>query len=201
MSQFSDIYPSSLYEGDILDQSSYLASEDLHLFTPELPESQRMVTSTTEPPPLPPPPPVPPVPLTLQRVGLDRQKTYVLFMAETKKDFMDWWFQTQIGATEPVQKKIHWDGSRHHSEIWSHFEQVAHYITGEPKVMCKRCRKLLDHPNHTSNGTNSIRRHWSRNTCQKTAQASKQPSIQRLMQHAVCTIEERMKTKDRIETR
>lgn len=173
---------SSLYQGDDLDQlSSFLPSDTLRS-SPEPSGSYQTLLSTGTPSLALPDS----IPYTLQRVG-DRRKTWVLYTEMTSAEFLNWWFDTQFGAADDEKKKMHWDGRGHHSDIWVHFEQVAHYITGEPKVMCKRCEKILDHPNHTLNGTNALRRHLKTELCRKGRQAAKQLSIQRLMEQAVLT--------------
>ena len=63
-----------------------------------------------------------------------------------KKAFLDWWFKTQFGSTEDIQRQIKWDGKKLNIEIWSDFSHVAHYQTGELKVMCNSCGNTLNHP-------------------------------------------------------
>ncbi|KAG0156961.1 hypothetical protein PDIDSM_4144 [Penicillium digitatum] len=56
-------------------------------------------------------------------------------------DFVDWWLETDYGR----KSKLKWDSNRH-TEIWNSYHQVAQGIDGAPKVMCKRCGKILEHP-------------------------------------------------------
>jgi hypothetical protein len=94
---------------------------------------------------------------------------------------LEWWFQTQFGVTQSQQlkgKKIQWDGAGYHSKAWEKFDQVAHYITGEPKAMCKQCGRTIDHPNCSSNRTIALWRHLKADKCQQyMANAIKQPTI------------------------
>ena len=170
MSQPSETYPFPLIGSDAIDDLSYLQSESI---APEHSASQ--ITPETSS--------LPPIPSTLKR-SEDRAMTWVIYEEMNKQDFLDWWFSTQIGQDEGVQKKFKssWDGKSHHADIWSQFEQVAHSTTGKPKVRCKRCLKVLDHPNYTGNGTNSLRRHTLRGLCQKQA---RQSNIQHLVQNQV----------------
>jgi len=90
----------------------------------------------------------------------------------THTEWVDWWLQTDFG----MKKKIHWDSS-HQAEIWSKFDQVAHAIDGAPKVMCKNCGQILEHPYilHTRaadqkaqyHGTSSMSKHIKSAACQK----------------------------------
>jgi hypothetical protein len=99
----------------------------------------------------------------------------------TKNDFVNWWLNTDFGS-KPEAKRIHWDKQGYLSDVWSHFDQVAHPSTGQPKVMCKQCGKLLDHPNFTKNGTNALRRHWRKGNCKP---APKQSGIKQIIQQVV----------------
>ena len=167
MSQFSDIYPSSL-PGEELDEFSttFPLSDDVNPFTEQsfsqqtaisLPDSFRTPSST------------PPVPASLTRVGPDRRKIWALFEMENKETFIDWWLQTSSAnnTEREGKKKFDFENSALSSKAWEHFKQIAHQTTGEPKVMCSRCSRVLDHPIWTENGTNSMRRHWAGEKCRK----------------------------------
>jgi hypothetical protein len=186
MSQSTDVYSSSLYESDSIDPLSYLPLDGLQLFTPDLSSSQQSLTLVPEAGFLTPLA----IPSSLQRVGQGRRKPWILYSDMSKDDFLHWWLETQFGnAQSEKKKKIHWDGARHISDIWKHFDQVAHHVTGEPKVMCRKCGKIMDHPNHTLNGTNSLRRHCKGDFCQRaTNKVAKQPDIKQLMRSAVSNI-------------
>jgi len=182
MSPLSDIYSSSIYEGEVINSLPYLQSDDLSAFPSELTASQQTVTSNTDlsftqPISIPP---------SLQHVGPDRRKTWILFDNMSKKEFLEWWFETQSGVSQSQQskgKKLQWDGVGYHSKVWAKFDQVAHYITGEPKAMCKQCGRIIDHPNHSSNKTSALWRHLKADKCQQyAAGAMKQPTIQQSMQ-------------------
>lgn len=171
MSQLSDVFSSSLYEGE---------DNQLSLFS----ESQQTIVSHTDPalclnqPPF--------VPTSLKR-SADRIKTWVIFEEMSKIEFLNWWFETQAGANESTQKQLQWDGRKQNTDLWSQFEQVAHYKTGEPRVMCKNCGKVLGHPSFgkpgTRNGTSTLRRH--QNSCRREIKQGKQPKIQHLIQNTV----------------
>ena len=155
--------------------SSQLGSEDNPLFTPTTPsESQTCSNLELHLPP--------PVPSSLRR-STDRKKAWVIFDEMDKKAFLDWWFKTQFGSTEDIQRQIKWDGKKLNTELWSDFSHVAHYQTGEPKVMCNSCGNTLNHPNYQSTGTSTIKKHQA--SCKKAQLHGKRPNIQQLLQNAV----------------
>ncbi|KAJ5751394.1 uncharacterized protein N7511_008359 [Penicillium nucicola] len=66
-----------------------------------------------------------------------------------------------------------WDRKGYRADIWSNFDQVAHYISGQLKVMFKHCREILNHPDSIipstsgKQGTIALRRHLTRATCKR----------------------------------
>lgn len=56
-------------------------------------------------------------------------------------------------------------GKKKKSDVWEHFEQIAHERTGEPKVMGKYCSTVLAHPNHKRAGTSALKTYLKGNTC------------------------------------
>lgn len=184
MSQMSNPYTSSLYEVENLDTLSYLPSDSSQVFTTESASvcqqtlTSRTVTSL---------PKIPLLPDSLERVGPDRKKEWVIYSNMTQNDFLSWWFDTQFGA----KRGIRWDGHGHYSGVWKDFDMVAHYITGEAKVRCKRCGKILEHPNRKKDngqsiGTKSLTRHIGGPRCLKSSNnAAKQPHIGKMIEKMV----------------
>jgi len=131
----------------------------------------------------------PTVPASLTYVGPELRKTWLLYEMDKKTDFIEWWLQTSSRREAPQDTRFRFDTDATKAQIWQHYDQVAHYTSGEPKVMCRRCSKVLDHPNWTRNGTNSLRRHWASEKCQnsltKASRNRRQPHIQRLIEEAV----------------
>lgn len=158
-SQSSDAGPSNRYE-EHLDRLPYLSSDPIQSFTPDL--SYRQQTNTSAPL-FEVPQPIS-GPDSLRRVGPDRKKFYVLYNDMLKERFIAWWLQTQYATVEGNDKRITWK-SKHSSEVWDNFDQVAHQLTGEAKVMCRRCGKVLPHPQEKGDGTNSMKRHLGSNSC------------------------------------
>jgi hypothetical protein len=178
MPQISNAYHSSSYGGDVPDLN-FLPSDDRLL---DLPFSQETLNSVSEvdflrsqTPPL--------IPSSLDRVGPDRRKLFVLYTDMANDEFVKWWLQTDFGK----KKRIRWETSRHQSDIWQYFEQVAASGDGAPKIMCKRCHKVLEHPQISRNGTSTMRTHIKGVTCQQTMgnKGALKQDIKRLMQDAV----------------
>ncbi|KAG0157822.1 hypothetical protein PDIDSM_5332, partial [Penicillium digitatum] len=72
--------------------------------------------------------------------------------------------------------------SNRHTEIWNSYHQVAQGIDGAPKVMCKRCGKILEHPytlspNSTGkaqyHGTSTIQKHRKTAGCLRSEKGKK----------------------------
>ncbi|KAG0153117.1 hypothetical protein PDIDSM_2076 [Penicillium digitatum] len=92
-------------------------------------------------------------------------------------DFVDWWLETDLRR----KSKLKWDSNRH-TEIWNSYHQVAQGIDGAPKVMCKRCGKILEHPytlspNSTGkaqyHGTSTIQKHRKTAGCLRSEKGKK----------------------------
>ncbi|KAJ5557753.1 hypothetical protein N7513_003339 [Penicillium frequentans] len=76
-------------------------------------------------------------PFSLQRVGPDRRKLFILFNTmnnHTKQEFIKWWQTTMHGSEPDTQHNIRWE-AKHISDAWKNFDQVAHHITGEPMTI------------------------------------------------------------------
>ncbi|KAJ5152416.1 hypothetical protein N7492_009696 [Penicillium capsulatum] len=157
MSQQSDIYSSSLYEGDLTAtltplptltetlSSSYIDSDGPVPFTSEPHISQQSFTSAPNSNFV----QSPSIPSNLTRIRPNRLTEFVLYTS--------------------MDKEVH-------------FDQIASATDGLPKVKCQRYGKILDHLGHTKAGTISIGRHLKGEKCRRAAQQAQQSSIRRLIQ-------------------
>lgn len=187
-SQHSDIFPSSIY--DDTESIQYLTSGYPQLFTPDLSSSQKTL-DPLESDFLRPQPPQS-IPSSFQRVGPNRRKDYVLYNNIMHSEWVDWWLETDCGKIS----KIRWDAA-HQSECWKEFDQVADATTGQPKVMCRRCGIILEHPSSllrpggkTRYGTSTLMKHLQTNGCQKRAKNSNQGlDITRFLRDAVSNLQ------------
>jgi hypothetical protein len=177
ISQFSDAYASSLYDADNTDSLQIIQSDN---FTPDLSFSQQSLGSVTPSAAnsdfIRPPVPSPPIPASLQRVCPDRINAYLVYSSMSKDEFVSWWLQTDFGR----KKQIRWD-ARQQSDVWKHFDQVARTDNGASKVMCKRCKKVLDHPQQHGNGTAAMLKHLKGIGCR----GLKSPGIKQFLQEVV----------------
>ncbi|KAJ5740168.1 hypothetical protein N7493_000040 [Penicillium malachiteum] len=112
-------------------------------------------------------PDISPPPLPFTRVGPDRRKSYFLYDMAMHTEWVEWWLQTDYGR----QSKIHWEAARQ-APIWENFDQVAQIIDGAPKVMCKRCNRVLEHASSTCQngyqGTSSMAKHLKTIVCKNS---------------------------------
>lgn len=183
-SQQSD-FASSFYDSEI-DNLGYLPHSNLHHLAPEPSGSQQTFDSRhsdfrrTILPPV--------VPSSLTHVGPDRRKAYVLYDKMSHNDWVEWWLQTDYGS----KSNIRWD-SNHQSAVWTHFNQVAHSTNGVPKVMCKRCGVILEHPSNLASkdeskrqrqGTSTMAKHLKSAACQRATKGPK-AEISRFLQKTV----------------
>ncbi|CAG8360902.1 unnamed protein product, partial [Penicillium salamii] len=130
-----------------------------------------------------------PIPPSLTCVGPDRQKSFVLYNTMVHSEWVDWWLETEYGA----KSKIKWDSQRH-TAIWDNYHQVAHITNGAPKVMCKRCSKVLEHPYTPSacgekinyHGTSTMQKHLKTAACLRSV--NKSSKITTFLQPEVCFI-------------
>jgi hypothetical protein len=170
MSQFSDIYSSSIYDGDPVANDPFHPLLNEPLPTPEDTTSNSGFLTPVLPPLIPP---------SLQRVGPGRSTAFVLFDKMSKDDFVAWWLETDFGKT----KKIHW-GSNRTAKCWEHFDEVADVRSGKPGAKCRKCHKVLDHPGHSRYGTTALNRHMAGPTCKNST--TQKGNIKGLLATAVC---------------
>jgi hypothetical protein len=93
------------------------------------------------------------------------------------QEWVEWWLQTDYGS----KGKVAWD-SNHLSNVWNHFVQVAYSNEGSPKVMCKYCSAILEHPyaaRKDANGKDArhgktMTRHLGTSACKRAVSAGQQ---------------------------
>jgi hypothetical protein len=85
---------------------------------------------------------------------------------------------------------MQWD-AEHIAKIWKDFEQVAQITDGSPKIMCKRCCKILEHPQTPLqggkglHGTSTMIKHLKTGGCKRIATKGK-TEITQFMKTVVC---------------
>jgi hypothetical protein len=169
MSQFTNASASSSYDVDLPDNFQLLRSDDL---TPNLSISQRnfpfIASSVGDSGFIRSGSPSPPVPSSLESVRPNRITVYVVYSKTMSDDYVQWWLQTDFGR----KKRMRWD-SRHSSDVWDHFDQVARASDGAPKVIYKHCKAILDHLG-LGNRTSTMKKH--------TTSCSRKPKSQNIRQ-------------------
>jgi hypothetical protein len=176
VSQFSDIYSSSMYDGDPVDALLSFSNDQFQ--TADISGSQHTLESASNSDFL--TPIIPPlIPSSLQRVGPGRSPAFILYAEMSKDDFVVWWLETEFGK----RKRLNWGGSRT-AACWEQFDQVANAKTGKPGVKCRQCQKVLDHPASGRYGTTALNRHLAGPTCRKST--SQKADIKGLLANAVC---------------
>ncbi|KAJ5742120.1 hypothetical protein N7533_011529 [Penicillium manginii] len=181
MSQLSDVYASSSFDGVQLDTLQYLVPND----SLSQRESQSQLLSESQfgsVPDLPDLPThrsrvAPQAPDTLTRIKPDRINEYVVFTTTMTAEFIQWWLETDFGK----KKRINWDVNRR-AECWKGFQQVANTKDGKPGVICKRCRTILEHPTTNHTGTSSMQKHLDGLRCRQ--RIPKKGNIQQLLSDA-----------------
>ncbi|KAJ6134818.1 hypothetical protein N7523_001140 [Penicillium sp. IBT 18751x] len=130
-SQFSDNYPSSIFEDHPVEALSFLTSDGpFNLDGGETPISTPSVTFTRPTVPI-------LIPQTLERVGPCGRKKYILWTEMFNEEFVAWWLKTEYGSTT---KRNIFEGKQQ-AGSWEHFHQVATISDGSPKVMSATCQK------------------------------------------------------------
>jgi hypothetical protein len=98
------------------------------------------------------------------------------------KAFLDWWhlqsWYSKHTENQELDKQIGWNSINRTSPTWKSFDQGAKITTGEPVVVCQRCRTILVHPGVKRSGTNTMKTHLSSNTCNKRSYKSSLPQRQ-----------------------
>lgn len=104
------------------------------------------------------------IPPNLRRIGPKHQKFWVLWTTMNKTDFIERWRHTAGAHPHPPLHKVNFE-ARYTAAAWEHFNQVAHFQTGKPMALCRRCGKALSHPSSTLNGSKSLSAHLSSRAC------------------------------------
>lgn len=121
-------------------------------------------------------------PALLERIG-PGAKVWVRYTKMNKTQFIEWWRHTS-GAQTNTRRKVNFDAT-YTSPTWEHFDQVAHYQTGQPAALCQRCGKAIPHPS-ASGGLNSMKRHRESKACERSGKSANiQQTLKQSLQFAV----------------
>ncbi|KAI9784871.1 MAG: hypothetical protein M1816_000716, partial [Peltula sp. TS41687] len=87
---------------------------------------------------------------------------------------MAWWKETEFGEKvaandNPGFRNPNWLSTTRTAPAWAEFIQAAERTTGRPKLICRHCDEVLEHPNNRNSGSSGITAHLNRETCKKAA--------------------------------
>ena len=123
-------------------------------------------------------------PTTLERIGPGAKKLWVCYTKMNKTQFIEWWRHTTHAQPNTSRRKVNFEAN-YTSPHWEHFDQVAHYQTGQPMALCRRCGKAIPHPSQ-SGGLHSLKKHRESKTCQQGGRSSSlQQTLRQSLQFAV----------------
>ncbi len=116
---------------------------------------------------------------------------FILYPLTDNVAFYNWWTQTShANLLKQRGKTQKWGASRRSSAWWIHFAEGATFPQGCPKLRCKYCSRLLEHPYVKNTGTTAMRNHLKSINCSyKTSNNSGQGMKELLMQMMVRILE------------
>src|ERR1700735_1225283 len=106
---------------------------------------------------------------------------YVVWTEETADVFEAWFNNTPFvqavqGHNEQPRKWFlpMWNTKRRRmiDSAWSHFYEAADVHHGVPKLICKYCRTVQNHPDVKKEGTSNMSRHLQSTNCNKSGKRS-----------------------------
>ena len=112
---------------------------------------------------------------------------FIEWNLKTHQDFQSWWSNTPTGRSikDKTQKRIAdplWSKkatARTQSKFWDDFDQLASTVDGIPKIMCKNCSKILEHPTaFASSNTSTMKKHLTTTGCMGTKRRNSQSAIE-----------------------
>jgi hypothetical protein len=114
---------------------------------------------------------------------------YIIWTSETAEIFANWFSTTRHYRNAQLPNSQYsvptWNMKDKHKakDIWDKFEQLAAIRTGEAKIKCMICQKIMNHPaSYNNSGTSAMRSHLKSIQCvkiqsRKARASGSQPSI------------------------
>jgi BED zinc finger len=106
-------------------------------------------------------------PSTLPRLATNY--AFVKWTQQYSNAFIAWWNTTQYALlVKNSPSSYHlpsWDISKKSSSVWSSFDQAAEAKTGQPKVACRTCGRVFNHPSVKNTGTSNMSKHLKQSKC------------------------------------
>jgi hypothetical protein len=106
------------------------------------------------------------IPPNLLVTSLDRRDRYAYFSTDSisKKAFEEWWASSSWSTSNP-DSNIRWGSHSRSSNCWDHFQEIAAWPGGEPRVRCTHCNRQLTHPAGRQIGTSTMTGHLKSKKC------------------------------------
>ena len=115
---------------------------------------------------------------------------YILWTEETSTTFEAWFNNTPFAQAVQGQNQNDrkwslpaWNTVRRRAKdpAWSHFYEAADTSKGIPKLLCKYCNGVLNHPGISREGTSNLTRHLKSIGCNRTGKrpADAQATLER----------------------
>lgn len=110
---------------------------------------------------------------SFQRIG--RLGRFFQYSLEQHTEFIAWWTSTPWVIHEAAAQttcydlvsRLCWNSTSRTSEYWRCFNQAADRESGEPALVCQKCKKNLAHPNTKGTGTKAMKNHVLSAACRQ----------------------------------
>jgi BED zinc finger len=106
-------------------------------------------------------------PSILPRLGTNY--AFVKWTQQHIDTFTTWWATTQYARLVKSDPSSHhtppWNSTKKSSNVWTSFDQVAEAKTGHPKVACRTCGRIMNHPSIKNTGTSNMSKHLKQSKC------------------------------------
>ena len=106
-------------------------------------------------------------PSTLPRLATNY--AFIKWTLQHVDAFSTWWVTTQYARlVQSDPSSYHtppWNSTKKSSNVWTSFDQVAEAKTGQPKVACRTCDRVFNHPSVKNTGTSNMSKHLKQSKC------------------------------------
>ena len=91
----------------------------------------------------------------------------MIYSFDQLEAFNDWWNLTSYGqhVAGGHARDPHWASTTCSAEGWVDFIQAATKRKGHPKLICRHCDKVLEHPNNKNTGSTGLKTHTKSYAC------------------------------------
>jgi len=102
---------------------------------------------------------------------------FAMFHHSTRVPFIAWFHTTAWYKDQPHSQVPLFTSYPKASLLWETFDEIAHKDSGQCKLLCRKCQKVIEHPRtRNQGGTSGMQSHLQSSQCQKSAPHSGQQS-------------------------